>query len=122
MDLYERAIKVLRASRVFGTLDAPALNDLAQSLVIQSVRGGSLIFREGERSDSMLFVISGGLRVSRQGSDGVVNLYNEVRPGQSAGEIGLILQQPRTADVTAMRDSSLAVLSGASFEALLVRY
>ena len=122
MDFYERAIKVLRASRVFGRLDDAALNDLAKSLTIQNVRGGSLLFREGESSDSMMFVISGGLRASRRASDGTLNLYNEIRPGQSVGEIGLILQQPRFSDVTAMRDSCLAVLSRASFEALLLRY
>jgi CRP-like cAMP-binding protein len=62
----------------------------------------------GAPSDSMLFVVSGGLRVSRRDNSGELNLYNEVRPGQSVGEVGLILRQPRTADVTAVRDSTLA--------------
>lgn len=122
MDLHEKAIKVLRASRGFGSLDEEVLNDLADALVFEQVPGGDQVYREGAPSDSMLFVVHGALRVSRQGREGELNLYNEVRPGQSVGEIGLILQETRTADVTAIRDSTLAVLSRASYEALLIRH
>ncbi len=122
MNLRERAYKVLRAGRAFGSLEEPVLQDLAELLEFQSVRGGTTVQHEGEPSIDMLFVLHGGLRVSRRTVAGQVNLYNEIRPGQSVGEAGLILQQPRTADVTAMRDSILAVLSRANFEALLIRY
>ncbi|MES2257392.1 MAG: patatin-like phospholipase family protein [Pseudomonadota bacterium] len=113
---------MLRASRGFGSLDEEVLNDLADALVFEQVPGGDQVYREGAPSDSMLFVVHGALRVSRQGREGELNLYNEVRPGQSVGEIGLILQETRTADVTAIRDSTLAVLSRASYEALLIRH
>lgn len=119
MNLHERALKVLRASQVFGALGEVILNDLARHLTFQNVRGGTLVLPEGSASDSMLFVVTGGLRVSCREPSGALSLYNEVRPGQSVGEIGLILQQPRTADVTAVRDSCLAVLNRASYEALL---
>ncbi|MES2149977.1 MAG: cyclic nucleotide-binding and patatin-like phospholipase domain-containing protein [Pseudomonadota bacterium] len=122
MELHEKAINVLRASRGFGTLDDDVLGDLAGALKFEQVAGGSAIYREGEVSDSMLFVVSGRLRVSRRDGGGELALYNEVRPGQSVGEVGLILQQPRTADVTAVRDSTLAVLDHASYEALLMRH
>ena len=122
MDLYEKAIRVLRASRGFGTLEEHVLADLARTLAYEHVAGGDPVYREGAPSDSMLFVVSGGLRVSRRDSSGELNLYNEVRPGQSVGEVGLILQQPHTADVTAVRDSTLAILSRASYEALLAQH
>ena len=115
-----RVIAVLRASRVFGLLDEPVIHALAGVLKLRNVRGGSEVVREGADSDSMMFVVSGGLRVSRRDGAGVVSLYNEIRPGESFGEIGLILSQQRTADVTAVRDSILAVLNKADFEALLL--
>jgi predicted acylesterase/phospholipase RssA/CRP-like cAMP-binding protein len=121
MDLHEKAIRVLRASRGFGVLDDAVLNDLASALVFRDVAGGTQVYKEGEQSDSMLFVVSGGMRVSRgEGAD--LSLYNEVRPGQSVGEVGLILQQARTADVTAIRDSTVAYLSRASYESLLAKH
>lgn len=121
MELHEKAIKVLRASRGFGVLDDAVLSDLAAALTFDDVAGGTQVYKEGEDSDSMLFVVSGGMRVSR-GVGIELNLYNEVRPGQSVGEVGLILQQPRTADVTAIRDSTVAYLSRTSYEELLTRH
>ncbi len=116
-----RVIQVLRDSRVFGSLDEEVLHALADVLELQEVRGGSLVLQEGAAADSMFFVITGRLRASRRNRDGSVMLYNEIRPGESVGEMGMILRQPRTADVTAVRDSTLAVLDRRHFEALLVR-
>lgn len=114
-----RALQVLRGSRVFGQLDEAVLADLARFLVRQDVRGGHQVLREGDPSDSMLFVLSGRLRVTRTNADGSLLLYNEISVGEGVGETGMILQQPRTADVTAVRDSTLAVLHSDDFEALL---
>jgi hypothetical protein len=117
-----RIIAVLRASKIFGQLDALVLADLAHVLALQGVHGGQVVVREGDVADSMLFVISGALRVSRRDRSGRLLLYNEVRPGASFGEAGLILQQPRAADVTATRDSVLAVLTRNHFELLLNKH
>ena len=114
-----RMIQVLRGSRVFGLLDESVLQDLAGFLELQDVRGGRQVLREGDPSDSMLFVVSGRLRVSRRNPDGSLLLYNEISAGESVGETGMILHQPRTADVTAVRDSTLAVLHRSNFETLL---
>lgn len=113
---------VLSASHVFGVLEPAVLNDLAEALDIESVEGGNLILREGDVAESMLIVVSGRLRVSRKNPDGSLRLYNEVSPGETVGEAGMILQQRRFADVTALRDSTIAVLRRDHFEALLMRH
>ena len=120
--LRARVMHVLRASSVFGTLDDAVIQDLADVLSLQTVRGGDVVVHEGDVSSSMLFVISGALRVSRRDDSGQLLLFNEVRPGASFGEAGLILQQPRAADVSALRDSTLAVLHRQDYEALLTRH
>jgi NTE family protein/lysophospholipid hydrolase len=120
--LRARVVDVLRASNVFGSLDDFVIADLANDLKIQTARGGETVLREGDPSNSMMFVIAGGLRVSRKDSTGKLLLFNEVRPGESVGEAGLILQQPRSADVVAVRDSTLAVLHKDEYEALLAKH
>jgi predicted acylesterase/phospholipase RssA/CRP-like cAMP-binding protein len=117
-----KVIDVLHTSPVFGVLDPVVIHDLADVLQRQHVPGGSAVVREGEPSNSMHFVISGGLRVSRRDTHGRLMLYNEIRPGMSFGETGLILQQARAAAVTAVRDSILAVLHRSDFETLLTRH
>ncbi|MBK7415656.1 MAG: cyclic nucleotide-binding domain-containing protein [Dechloromonas sp.] len=113
---------VLRASLVFGALDPDLLSDLADSLEIETVEGGNTILSEGDTAESMLIVVSGRLRVSRKNPDGSLRLYNEVSPGETVGEAGMILQQRRFADVTALRDSTIAVLHRLPFEQLLMRH
>jgi NTE family protein/lysophospholipid hydrolase len=95
------------------------LDDLAGCLELHTVGCGTVILREGDVADSMLILLSGRLRVSRRDPQGTLNLYNEIRPGESVGETGMILQQARAADVTAIRDSTLAILQRKSFETLL---
>jgi predicted acylesterase/phospholipase RssA/CRP-like cAMP-binding protein len=114
-----RIREALRTSHVFGMLDDAVLNDLAGCLELHTVGCGDVILREGDVADSMLILLSGRLRVSRRDAQGTLNLYNEIRPGECVGETGMILQQARAADVTAIRDSTLAMLHRESFERLL---
>ena len=114
-------IRLLRSSAEFRDLPVAALADLADSLELREVMGGTQVIREGEPSDSLFILVSGRLRVSRQGKDGALLLYNEIRPGECVGETGLILRQPRTADITAVRDSVLAVLDRPRYETLMMR-
>src|SRR5574343_871062 len=117
-----KVVAMLQASPVFGALSPALIEELAEAMQECLVRGGETLLREGEPSDSIVFVISGGLRVTRRGPKGQLLLYNQIQPGQSIGELGLILRQPRAQDVTAVRDSRLAVLSRAAYEALLQRH
>lgn len=118
--LRARVVEVLRESAVFGTLEPVVIDALADVLKLQTVHGGDVVVQEGDLANSMFFVINGGLRVSRRDASGNLLLYNEVRPGESFGETGLILKQPRAANVTALRDSTLAVLDRVDFDALLI--
>ena len=113
---------VLRTSHVFGALEPVILSDLAEALEIETVEGGNLILREGDIAESMLILVSGRLRVSRKNHDGSLRLYNEVSPGETVGEAGIILEQRRFADITALRDSTIAILRRGRFEDLLMRH
>ena len=102
--------QLLKASPVFGSLPAPALAALASQLRVQAVSAGEVVCKEGEAADSLVVVLSGRLRVTRQGRDGQLMLFNELGPGECQGEAGLMLRQPRPADVSALRDSDQSCL------------
>ena len=63
-----KIIDVLLASPVFGKLDRAVIDALASSLRLQHVPGGHPVIREREPANEMLFLITGGLRVSRRSS------------------------------------------------------
>ena len=115
-------IELLKASEDFAGLDEQILTDLAYSLEIVRVSGGEQVLTEGAQADSMFILVSGRLRVTRQDRQGQLLLYNEVLPGDCVGETGMILEQPRTANINAMRDSFIARLTKEKFNTLFVRY
>lgn len=116
-----RMREVLKGSPVFGQLREAVFDAFVDSLEGRPVAGGTQVIREGDEADSVIIVISGRLRVWRIADDGSYMRYNEIGPGESVGEPGLILRHTRTANVTALRDSLLAVLSRENFETLLTK-
>lgn len=73
----------------------------------------------GDPPDSIYLVLSGRLRAvaSRAGGEQVV--LGEIGRGEPIGEMGVVMQQPRSATIIALRDSVLLRLSAQDFTDLL---
>lgn len=109
-------------SRFFGDLDAEALYELREQMTWQHVQGGETVMNQGDYGDTMVIVVNGRLRILAESVDGDKRLIGEVGRGETVGEFALLTQQPRTATVTAVRDSDLLLLSAATFERLSEKY
>ncbi|MBF0621390.1 MAG: cyclic nucleotide-binding domain-containing protein [Magnetococcales bacterium] len=103
-------------------LDQDAIRDLITIMTLRSYTGGSTIFHYGDQGDSLLIVVSGRLRASRMGEDGQRILFNDYGPGSSVGELSVILEVTRQADITAVRDSTVAVLNRKLFARILTKH
>ena len=99
-------LALLRGVPTLAVLPPPVLERLAQSLVPRTVAPGDDVFREGDAGD-MFWVIERGTAVVTSGG----RFLNELRAGDSFGEIALLRDVPRTATVAAANDSEL-VLQG----------
>jgi CRP-like cAMP-binding protein len=78
------------------------------------------IVREGGAGDAAFLIVSGLVAVRHKDADsGVDFLLAELGPGQMFGEMALITGKPRTASVTAIEQTSCAVLERADFERAL---
>ncbi len=93
--------------------------DLERYFCQVEVRAGEQVFAQGDQSTSMALVLSGGLKAEIGGLDGAPVLVATIRPGALVGEIGLYAGVPRTARVTADRDSRLLVAQAEDLDALL---
>lgn len=100
----------LSGIELFKKINPQALEDLASSLTILSVEGGTAIIRQGEQDTSMYLLYQGRLRVyvknENSSVDQEINLA-EISVGQFVGEIALLTHAPRTTTVRAVRDSIL---------------
>lgn len=83
-----------------------------------AVDRGTPIVRQGELSDVLYVVVSGRFEVSVEGRADPVA---EIGPGSPIGEIAFLAGGPRTATVTAARDSVVMKLTRAEFDRLCAR-
>ena len=106
-------------SRLFGDLDEAAFEVIRPHLSWVEIAGGDVLFQEGARSEALYLVISGRLQATVGEAQGRVRLIGEIGRGESVGEMGVFTGEPRRATVTAIRDSVLAKIELASFQAIL---
>ncbi len=104
---------------IFANLDASALADMAAELETLAVPRGEVLMRQGEAADALYIVVSGRFSVNR---DGRKTRITEIGPDQPIGEIGFLTGAPRTATVSAMRDSLVLRLSRDDFDAFAAKH
>lgn len=100
---------------LFQTLAPAVLASIAATLKPRFVLPGERIISKGERGQEMFFIASGALEVALPGQT------QRLGSGDFFGELALLTQVPRTADVTAMGFCELLVMTGSAFAQLLAQ-
>ena len=118
----DRQSTILRASHLFTGLSRDALDEIVEAMELLHLASGELLFRTGDRSDSLYVVLHGRLRESVTGSDGRDSLVREAGRGENVGEYALLTGKPWSATVQAVRDTVLARLSREAFLRLAEKY
>ena len=93
------ALAVLRRIPMFGVLGPAAIEQLALGAHRVEVRGGSLVFSQGDEGDRYYAVESGSVAVEIDGEQIRVQ-----GAGSGFGEIALLRDTPRTATIRAIED------------------
>ena len=112
---------LVRQNRVLGALPADARTLVCESLEPVFIPAGDTVMREGDPADCLYLVAAGRLRVIAR-ADGEEHVLAEIGRGDVVGEMALIVDRPRTADVVALRDTHLLRLSATAFGALTAAY
>lgn len=99
----------------FKDLDPQQQARLHHASTNMKVKGGDVLIKEGEPSDSMYFVVSGRFSISIATKK---RPLAEIGSGQTLGEIGFLSGQPRTATAIAVRDSIVLRLDRTDFDLL----
>lgn len=72
----------------------------------KSLKEGDVLFREGDTGAEIFIIESGKIRITKQ-ADGKRVVLAELGPGESVGEMAILLSKPRTATAEAITDSEL---------------
>jgi CRP-like cAMP-binding protein len=107
----------LRRIKILADLKDAQLAHLAEYMELQEVSQWSVLFNQGDTSDSMFLVLAGELR-ARTVVGGKETILATFGPGDFFGDMALFDHGPRSADVIANVDSTLLKISSASFDRL----
>jgi CPA1 family monovalent cation:H+ antiporter len=114
LDLGLELAEMLMKVPMFAGLDKAQLGRLAQLLNTELAVPGEYVIRVGESGDRMFFIGSGALEV-RVGGRAVRKLER----GDFVGEMALLTNQPRNADVIALAYTNVLALKRRDFDVFL---
>jgi len=106
-----RQLDLLRRIPMLEALDPPSLEGLAGAAAWIEVPAGIPVIREGDVGDRFYVLETGAVEVTRAGT----RIRTLSSPGDSFGEIALLLDVPRTATVTTSAATVLLVLDRPTF-------
>lgn len=110
---------LLESVPILQSLDPYERMTLADALVTRVYEDGEPIIEQGDRADGMYFVEEGRIRVTIRSSDGREQEIATHSTSTYFGELALITNKPRTANVYAEGRVKVAFLERDCFERLL---
>ena len=119
---HKTKVSRLLDTEIFGSLPEDQLLEIAQVVQDQIVPAGTVIYRQGDPGDSYYIIHSGRIRVFLSSEDGVKTDLNHLGPGASFGEIALLTEEPRTADIETIEETHLFVLTKDEFDGVLKKH
>jgi CRP/FNR family transcriptional regulator, cyclic AMP receptor protein len=111
---HEEKIDMLGSMPLFQGVDAEDLGGIADRTVEVDYAGGGVIVREGEIGTGFFVIVSGSVRVVRDGET-VITLGR----GEFFGELSVLDRRPRIAQVVAAEPTTCLALASWDLEAVI---
>ena len=80
------------------------------------------VFKQGDPADSVFIINSGKVRVFRRDKTGVETELSVLGPGESFGEVALLTDEPRSANIETIEETHLTVVPRDQFNLILKDY
>lgn len=106
-------------ARVFPRLTEDVLSGATKELQTVAYHGGDIIVRQGDPSDRFFIIVEGEVAVVHIRDNGKEAEIAKLGPGEMFGEMGILMEVRRTADVRANTDVCLLALDWDEFRQLV---
>lgn len=100
-------IDCLRRCSLFASLPDEALERLAERAVAHTFSSEEVLFRTGDRSESVYVICSGHIRACVRSADGREVVLHVAGPGEAPGYLDLVDDGPRSTDAVADDDATV---------------
>lgn len=105
--------------KIFEELSQDKWDELSRAVEHRVVAPQTIIFRQGDPGDRFYVIRSGKVRVFRRDGDGFETELSVLGAGESFGEMALVTGEVRSANVEALEETHLTVLSKEQFGHIL---
>lgn len=112
---HDRRTELLAGCPLFKGIEPGGLAALAELATAVDFPAGHVIARQGEIGTGFFVVVTGGVRVVRDGT-----VVARLGPGEFFGELSVLDRMPRNATVTAEGPTSCLALASWDFEKVLL--
>src|SRR5215472_15509936 len=112
---------VLRRTDLLRSVPAGDIEAVAAVSRLRSFRRGQVVFTAGDRSDSLIVVVSGSVRVVVRSADGGELTLTVIPPGGVLGELSIADGGPRSADAETLEDSQLLLVPREAIQDICAR-
>ena len=109
------AEEVLSTNPLFNGLEGFYLKDILSVGEIRSWPRGTQIIAEGESGDAVYFILSGRAKVTLYGEQGREIVLSVLKEGDMFGEMSIMDDKPRSANVEAARELKCLVVGKDNF-------
>lgn len=106
----------------FANVDMDVLQSLADTFITERRSKGDIVIRQGEQGNKFYIIVRGHVAIVKRDGHGLEKTVAHLQDGQYFGEIALLRNIPRTADVRAVSDSVFLTLTSQQLMPLLTRY
>ena len=110
----EQTTDLLARTRLFSGVDAAGLEQIAARVTELDLPADRVIARQGEIGTGFFIVVSGAVRVVRDGQT-----LAHLRPGDFFGELSVLDGRPRIAQVVCSEPTTCLALASWDFEAVV---
>ncbi len=110
-------IEMLGKASLWSGLERKELKFIAKLSKEREYGTGDVIVRKGEGTVGFYLILDGSVEIRSGGT-----ILSKLGPGQFFGEMSVIDNQPRSADVVATENSRCLILSAWSFNALITKH
>lgn len=113
---------LLRRINWFIELPDDLFAALAQKVIKRNLDKGELLFNKGDEGDSLFVINAGRVKVFTHDQQGNEVVLNQVGPGEIIGEMALLDNEPRSAGIIALEETSIMELKREDFFEILYGY
>lgn len=115
-----RNIDIIIDIPFFDKITEDDLNVIADHLIFMEIDKDEILFKEGDKGDSVYFVVAGELEVIKETNTPAKKVViTTIQKNRPIGEMSIIDSTPRSATVRALSKTSLLSLSKNSFDLIL---